>query len=211
MHRASELHELIYELFQQSTLIFYLCFQNDTLQNNNGIGSSEQFVDGNGTLFDSSSTDVFMGMDGASDLLLGFSIYTEPIRSEIIEHAFSAMNELSKIGVAGQPLWQPQTNNNGCEILNYAEYSKQFNEVDSSLKEIVKLIEVGESQNLPSFDTHQTEVPESSVTLPTVAPGTEGSRHVAFINMSPMCIVGLLMDVVSYLFIFFHPFPSSCM
>jgi len=188
-----------------------LCSQNDILQNNNGCGSwalaSQQFVDANDTILDTSSKEVLMSIDRASDLLLGFSIYTEPIRTGIIEHAFCGMDELSKIGIAGHPLWQRETNN-GCEILNNIEYLRQFGEVDTTLREIVKLMEVGESQNLPSFDTHQTEPPTSTVT-PTVTPHTqtEGSRDIAYINMAPICIVELLMDVVSY---FFHPFPSSC-
>ncbi|XP_068498424.1 homeobox-leucine zipper protein PROTODERMAL FACTOR 2-like [Phaseolus vulgaris] len=175
--------------------------ENDILQNNNGCGSwalaSQQFVDANDTILDTSSKEVLMSIDRASDLLLGFSIYTEPIRTGIIEHAFCGMDELSKIGIAGHPLWQRETNN-GCEILNNIEYLRQFGEVDTTLREIVKLMEVGESQNLPSFDTHQTELPTSTVT-PTVTPHTqtEGSRDIAYINMAPICIVELLMDVMS--------------
>ncbi|ESW21708.1 hypothetical protein PHAVU_005G093100 [Phaseolus vulgaris] len=145
-----------------------------------------------------------MSIDRASDLLLGFSIYTEPIRTGIIEHAFCGMDELSKIGIAGHPLWQRETNN-GCEILNNIEYLRQFGEVDTTLREIVKLMEVGESQNLPSFDTHQTELPTSTVT-PTVTPHTqtEGSRDIAYINMAPICIVELLMDVNQWSEVFYN-------
>ncbi|CAJ1956764.1 unnamed protein product [Sphenostylis stenocarpa] len=187
--------------------------ENETLQNNNSYGSSifasEQFADGNGTLLDSSSSDWFTGigvdMDRASDLLYGFSIYPEPTKSGIIEHAFFAMEELSKIGIAGQPFWQRQGNTR-CEILNDIEYLRQFGQVETTLREIVKLMEVGEPQYLPSFGTYHTEDPLSIVT-PTVGPQTEGSRDIAYIKMAPICIVELLMNVVSF---FFHPFHCSC-
>lgn len=202
---ASELHTLsmICKLFAQPKMMLYSCFQNDTLQNNNGCGSSAfdsaQFADANGPLLDSSSKE-----DRASDILLGFSIYT--MGSEIIEHAFRGMDELAKIGIAEQPLWQRQPQNSSCEILNDTEYLKQFGEVDTTLSEIVKLMEVGESQNLPSFDTYQTEHPITTTLTPTVTSHSEGSRAMAYITMAPICIVELLMDVVSY---FFFPFPFS--
>jgi len=187
--------------------MFYSCSQNDTLENNNGCGSSTfdcaQFADVNAISLGSSSKEA-LGMDRASDILLEFSIYT--MRSEIIEHAFCGMDELSKMGSAGQPLWQRQQGNNGCEILNDGEYSKQFAEVDTTLSEIVKLMEVGESQNLPSFDPYQTELPLTTTVTPTATPQSEGSRAMAYIKMAPICIVELLMEVVSY---FFHPFPFS--
>ncbi|KAL2986347.1 hypothetical protein AAZX31_12G201400 [Glycine max] len=132
-------------------------------------------------------------MQRASDLIFGFSIFAEPMKTEIIEHARLAMDELVKLGTAGHPLWQPQPKDR-FDILNQIEYLRQFGEVDTALREIVKLIEVGEPQNLPSFDTYQTEQPASKET-PTVALQTEASRDMAFINMSPISIVELLMDV----------------
>jgi len=66
----------------------------------------------------------------ASDFFLGFSVYTGPIKTRIIEHGFCVMDELSKIGIVGQPLWQCHINK-GCEILNDIEYLRQFGEVDT--------------------------------------------------------------------------------
>lgn len=189
---------------------FHLSSQNDISQNNNiGSGSlafsSEQSADANATLWDCCSTDEILSagfnMQRASDLIFGFSIFAEPMKTEIIEHARLAMDELVKLGTAGHPLWQPQPKDR-FDILNQIEYLRQFGEVDTALREIVKLIEVGEPQNLPSFDTYQTEQPASKET-PTVALQTEASRDMAFINMSPISIVELLMDVVSYFFIIF--------
>ncbi|XP_027343305.1 homeobox-leucine zipper protein MERISTEM L1-like [Abrus precatorius] len=133
-------------------------------------------------------------MQRASDLLFGFSIYAEPTKGKIIEKAFSAMDELSKLGVAGQPLWQPQTNDR-FDTLNHIEYLRQFGQADTTLREIVKLIEIGEPQiELPSFDLYQTDHPTSKAT-PRAALQIEASRDMATINMSPTNIVELLMDM----------------
>ncbi|RDY07422.1 Homeobox-leucine zipper protein PROTODERMAL FACTOR 2, partial [Mucuna pruriens] len=185
-------------------------YQNDTLQNNNGNGSSafssEQSTNVNTPLSDSSSTDMIMSngliMHRASDLLFGFSIYAEPTKTRIIEHTCSAMYELLNIGIAGQPLWQPHTND-GYEILNVVEYSKQFGQVDPTLSEIVKLMEVGEPQNLPSFDAYQTEPPISNATL-GVALQIEASRDTAYINMTPISVVELLMDMNQWSNVFYN-------
>ncbi|TKY48967.1 Homeobox-leucine zipper protein HDG2 [Spatholobus suberectus] len=169
-------------------------YKNDTSQNNNGSGSMAL------------STDVIMGiglnMQRASDLLFGFSIYAEPTKTKIIGYSCSAMDELSKIGIAGKPLWQPQTNNR-YEILNDIEYLRQFGQVDTTLREIVKLIEVGEPQNLPSFDSYLTEQPTLKTT-PRVALQTESSRDMAYIKMTPISIVELLMDVNQWSSVFYN-------
>lgn len=176
---------------------FHLSSQNDISQNNNiGSGSlafsSEQSADANATLWDCCSTDEILSagfnMQRASDLIFGFSIFAEPMKTEIIEHARSAMEELLKIGTAGHLLWKPQPKDR-YDILNQIEYMRQFGQVDSTL-------------NSPTFATYQTEQPASMET-PTVALQTEASRDMAFINMSPISIVELLMDVVSFYFIIF--------
>lgn len=122
-------------------------------------------------------------MQRASDLLLGVSIYALPTEAKIIDFVRSAMDELSKIGVAGKPIWQPQEEHR-YETLNEIEYLTHFCPVDATLREIVKLVEVGEPQ--------KTNVGELQV---------ESSRDVGYVNMFPINIVELLMDVVGFLFI----------
>ncbi|GAU10365.1 hypothetical protein TSUD_420510, partial [Trifolium subterraneum] len=47
-----------------------------------------------------------LNMQRASELLLGVSIFGEPIKSKIIDRANSAMEELCKLGTAaGKPMW----------------------------------------------------------------------------------------------------------
>ncbi|KAL2331592.1 hypothetical protein Fmac_019173 [Flemingia macrophylla] len=171
--------------------IFEVIYKNDISQNYNGSGSpvlSSEYS-ANVTLSDCSSTDMIMSN---CDLLFGLSIYAEPTKSKIIEYLCLAMDELSKIGIAGNPLWQRDTNHN-CETLNHIEYWRQFGPVDATLREIVKLMEVGESQILPSFDMCQTQHPTSKTTPRGAL--TESSRDVAHVKMTPISIVELLMDV----------------
>ena len=128
-------------------------------------------------------------------------MYAEPTKTKIIDLAHSAMDELSKIGVAEKPLWIPQKDDK-YETLNDIEYLRQYGEVDETLREIMKLVEVRETQNFPGFGSYRSEHPSSSAT-PRAALQTEASRDMAYIKMSPINLVELLMDVVGYFFIDF--------
>ncbi|KAK7272437.1 hypothetical protein RJT34_29031 [Clitoria ternatea] len=183
-------------------------YKNDASHNGSGSPafSSEQSANANATLSDSSSTSVIMGMgvntQRASDLLFGLSIYAEPTKTRLIEYVFSAMDELWRIGTAGQPLWHPQTNY-GYETLNDIEYLKQFGHVETTLREIMKLIEVGEPQNFPSY-SNQNENPTLPRAIPSVALQIEATREMAFVKMSPTNIVELLMDMNQWSRVFYN-------
>lgn len=147
--------------------------------------ASEYSANTNAASSDSSSTNVIMNVGlnitRASDLLLGVSIYAEQTRTKILDLARSSMDELSKIVVAGKPLWQPQKGER-YETLNEIEYLRQFGQVDATLREIVKLVEVGKSKENEEEDLK-----------------IESSRDTADINMSPINLVELLMDVVGFI------------
>ncbi|KAJ1375573.1 START domain, partial [Sesbania bispinosa] len=175
---------------------------NGTLQDNNGNGSktlsSEHSGDANVTSSDSYSQQLLLNFGGvnmprASDLLFGVSIFAEATKAKIIDFVHSAFDELLKIGVVGKPLWHSQVDY-GFEILNDIEYLRQFGQVDTTLREIMKLVEVNEPQTLPSFDSFGTPHPTSEPAY-EAALGIEASRETAFVNMSPISLVELLMDV----------------
>ncbi|MCH91893.1 homeobox-leucine zipper protein PROTODERMAL FACTOR, partial [Trifolium medium] len=76
-----------------------------------------------------------LNMQRASDLLLGVSIFGEPIKTKIIDRAHSAMEELCRLGVAaGEPIWHKHKEDR-YEILDDTEYLKAFGRVDSTLME----------------------------------------------------------------------------
>ncbi|MED6191630.1 hypothetical protein PIB30_001909 [Stylosanthes scabra] len=142
------------------------------------------------------------GFNRASDLLLVVSMYSEPTKSEIIALAESAMNELSKIALEGQPLWVPQKDKK-FETINDMEYLRQFGEVREieSLREIMKLVEVGNGSSssqylLPTVDSFRRElVPLSLSGVPKEALQTEASRDMAYLEISSTKLLHSLMDV----------------
>ncbi|KAK2369825.1 homeodomain GLABROUS [Trifolium repens] len=135
-----------------------------------------------------------LNMQRASDLLLGVSIFGEPIKTKIIDRAHSAMEELWRLGVApGEPLWHPHKEDR-YEILNYTEYLKAFGRVDSTLMEIVRLAEVGELQALPSFDSCRNMNPMLTNQNSGQGLQIEASRDMALFNMNPVNIVEILID-----------------
>lgn len=136
-------------------------------------------------------------MQRASDLLLGVSMFAEPISNKIVDRASSAMNELCNIGIRGKPLWH-QHKPDRYEILNNIEYLKCSGHVDVALMDIVKLAEVGELQGLPSFDLYGNPINSMSNENSVQGLGIEASRDTAMINAVPNDIVKLLMNVVGF-------------
>ncbi|KAJ1401514.1 START domain [Sesbania bispinosa] len=182
-------HDLIYK-------------NNGTSQDNNGSGnptlSSEHSGDANVTSSYSYSPRLLMNLGGvnmprASDLLFGVSIFAEATKAKIIDLAHSAFDELLRIGVVGKPLWHSQVDYR-FEILNDIEYLRQFGQVDTTLREIMKLVEVNDPQTLPSFNSFGTQY-QTSEPAHEAALQIEASRETAFVNMSPISLVELLMDV----------------
>ncbi|XP_058776740.1 homeobox-leucine zipper protein PROTODERMAL FACTOR 2-like [Vicia villosa] len=133
-------------------------------------------------------------MQRASDLLLGVSMFAEPVSIRIFDRANSAMNELCNIGIRGKPLWH-QHKPDRYEILNNIEYLKYSGRVDAALMDIVKLAEVGEFQALPSFDLYGNPINSTSNENSVQGLRMEASRDTSIINAGPLDIVELLMNV----------------
>ncbi|XVF70556.1 hypothetical protein PTKIN_Ptkin11bG0171200 [Pterospermum kingtungense] len=136
-------------------------------------------------------------MQRAGDLLMAVSIGADPNKNKIIEQSIEAMEELIKMASKGEPLWQ-RKGNGEFETLNGLQYLREFGSVDATMEEIIKMVEIGEAQCLPSFD----QFPCGSQDNPTSPPKfefeplhIEASREVGFVNMNPLSIVELLMDL----------------
>ncbi|GMJ05129.1 protodermal factor 2 [Hibiscus trionum] len=141
-------------------------------------------------------------MSRVSDLLMAVSIVTDPNRNKTIEKATKAMEELVKLATTGEPLWQ---RDDGIETLNEVQYMMEFSSLEATIQDIIRMVEVGQPQLFPSFDSFDLNAP----TPPSVTPEPEhlhmeASRHTAYINMNPMNIVGLLMDPNQWSMAFSH-------
>ncbi|TXG75073.1 hypothetical protein ES332_1Z018000v1 [Gossypium tomentosum] len=105
-------------------------------------------------------------MNRASDLLMAVSIGAGLNKNKIIEQAVEAMEELFKLAIMGEPLWQ-HNGNGGMETLNGFQYLREFGSFDATMEQIMRMVE---PLNI------------------------ETSRETAFVEMNPMNIVQLLMD-----------------
>ncbi|KAE8681032.1 putative CTD small phosphatase-like protein 2 [Hibiscus syriacus] len=141
----------------------------------------------------------------AGDLLMAVLIGADPNKNKIIEQALGAMEELIKLATMGEPLWQRKGN---CEMetLNGLQYLREFGCVNATMEDIVRMVEIGEPQQFPSFDLNDSyfapNIPTPS-SKPEFEPlHIEASREIGFINMNPMNIVELLMDSKQWSMVF---------
>ncbi|XP_028807699.1 homeobox-leucine zipper protein ROC2-like [Neltuma alba] len=137
----------------------------------------------------------------ASDLLLVVSFYAEPVRTKIIELSGSAMDELTKLAVSEGMFWQPKQN---YETLDAVQYIRHFGNVDGTLNEIIKMVEIGEPEYLPFFNSCpiETELNLKQAT-PAEAYEVEASRDSAYVRMNPIEIAEWLMDVEKWSNVFY--------
>ncbi|KAG8502722.1 hypothetical protein CXB51_000624 [Gossypium anomalum] len=117
-------------------------------------------------------------------------------RNKIIEQAVEAMEELLKLAIMGEPLWQ-HNGNGGMETLNGFQYLREFGSFDATMEQIMRMVEVGEPQCFLSSDCNcnfDQDVPSSFSKLNFEPLNIETSRETAIVEMNPMNIVQLLMD-----------------
>ncbi|KAG4213754.1 hypothetical protein ERO13_A01G076401v2, partial [Gossypium hirsutum] len=137
-------------------------------------------------------------MNRASDLLMAVLIGAGLNKNKIIEQAMEAMEELFKLAIMGEPLWQ-HNGNGGMETLNGFQYLREFGNFDATMEQIMRMVEVGEPQCFLSSDCNcnfDQDVPSSFSKLNFEPLNIETSRETAFVQMNPMNIVQLLMDTV---------------
>ncbi|XP_048420049.1 homeobox-leucine zipper protein MERISTEM L1-like [Pyrus x bretschneideri] len=136
----------------------------------------------------------------ASDLLVSVSLGAEMNRIKTTELASQAMEELKKLALAREPLWQVDMENN-TEILSGIEYTREFGDISTTLTEIVRMVEVRESQSLPNLDLNNSEYSVGSNEhrpreLGGPKPASfEASREIGFVQMNPASIIEMLMDL----------------
>ncbi|KAG8502719.1 hypothetical protein CXB51_000487 [Gossypium anomalum] len=135
-------------------------------------------------------------MNRASDLLMAVSIGANLNKNKIIEQAVEAMEELLKLAIMGEPLWQ-HNGNGGMETLNGFQYLREFGSFDATMEQIMRMVEVGEPQCFLSSNCNcnfDQDVPSSFSKLNFEPLNIETSRETAIVEMNPMNIVQLLMD-----------------
>lgn len=154
-----------------------------------------------------SSSNIPVEINRASDLLMAVSVSAEANKTKITKAAVSAMEELIRKAFEGAPLWQHQGDDNETEILNEAEYIREFRAFDATLKEIMRMVEVGEPQCMANLDGNngstsgtQQNPDFQRETQPDVLQ-TEASRETVFVHMNPTSLVECLMDLVDFRFL----------
>ncbi|KAG8502713.1 hypothetical protein CXB51_000489 [Gossypium anomalum] len=141
-------------------------------------------------------------MNRASDLLMVVSIGADLNKNKIIEQTIEAMEELLKLAIIGEPLWQ-HNGNGGMETLNGFQYLREFGSFDATMEQIMRMVEVGEPQCFLSSDCNcnfDQDVLSSFSKLNFEPLNIETSRETAIVEMNPMNIIQFLMDTVGILF-----------
>lgn len=141
--------------------------------------------------------------DRASDLLMAVSVGSDANKKKINETAVSAMDELVRKCLAGEPLWQHRQD---CDLdtLNEGEYIREFRPFDASLGELMRIIEMEDPQNLANLyesnaNTNGTQhKPMFQQDAEKNFLQTEASRHIGFVRMDATSLVECLMDVVGF-------------
>lgn len=154
-----------------------------------------------------SNSNVGSNIHRASDLLMAVSLFSEENKMRITELANAAMEELTRKALGRAPLWKLQGDGK-TEILDYAEYMREFRYIDIALMELMKMVEVGDIQPLPSYRDICESSFESEYYKPSLPQEpepeplhTEASREIGRVRMNPTCLVQWLMDVVGLCFI----------
>ncbi|GLU23581.1 hypothetical protein SLE2022_395740 [Rubroshorea leprosula] len=141
----------------------------------------------------------------ASDLLIAVSVGAEPTRKKVMEQAVAAMNDLTRLALAeGEPLWQRRGD---MEVLNGLQYLRDFTSIDSMLlDEVMRFVKFSEQNGSASF-----ELPSSS-TGPAFEFNPlhiECSRAIGFVDMAPVTIIELLMDLKQWSEVFSNIVSSA--
>ncbi|KAH8518422.1 hypothetical protein H0E87_000321, partial [Populus deltoides] len=145
--------------------------------------------------------------DRASDLLMAVSVGSDANKKKINEMAVSAMDELVRKCLAGEPLWQHRQDCD-LEILNEGEYIREFRPFDASLGELMRIIEMEDPQNLANLyesnaSTNGTQhKPMFQRDAEKNFLQTEASRHIGFVRMDATSLVECLMDVKQWSSVF---------
>ncbi|PRQ31656.1 putative START-like domain-containing protein [Rosa chinensis] len=150
-----------------------------------------------------SNVQIASNISRASDLLMAVTSSAEINRMKISELASEAMEELTKLALAREPLWQCDIESN-TEFLSDIEYLREFGHISTSLIEIIRMVEVGDSQSdLPRFGSiNNSEFsmeseyrPISTTNQPGKPVSSESSRAIDYVKMKAVNIVQLLMDL----------------
>lgn len=136
----------------------------------------------------------------ASDLFMAVSVSADANKTRITDLACSAMEELIKMALEGEPLWNI---NGDSESLNGVQYMKEFGSVDATLREILRMVEV-DPQCSPNLDPTAessfecTDRPMLPRELGEEHLHLEASRQIGLVSANPASVVELLMDVVGF-------------
>ncbi|XP_057766486.1 homeobox-leucine zipper protein PROTODERMAL FACTOR 2-like isoform X1 [Salvia miltiorrhiza] len=126
-------------------------------------------------------------MQRASDLLVAVSSSAEVHKERILDLAFSASEELRIVAQEQQSLWLFDIDN-GCEVLNQAEYKRRFESFDPNLEEVIRLISGGKPYDLPDLN-------ENIESCTTQKMNSESSRANGVVFREPVWLVSMFMDV----------------
>ncbi|GAB2284659.1 hypothetical protein Dimus_019112 [Dionaea muscipula] len=142
----------------------------------------------------------------ATDLMLSLSMKAELNRAKIRDLAVNAMDELTKLSMEKEPLWQYDPNKDA-EVLNYTEYNRiRFTILDETLDEVIKLIAADAPLNMDNLNRANNIGLSAEEHIQQARSNSQveaASRATAnYIQMPPLSVVYIFMDVKLWSFFF---------
>lgn len=141
-------------------------------------------------------------------------VNAESYKARIYDLAVAAAGELTQKACTAKPLWIFEEDRE-TETLNVPEYKRRFESLDSTLEEVIRLLSVGEPNELSSELSRNAKLLGKYGKEPDLmhlinghqtAFKTEASRETEIVPMNPINIVDVLIDVVGSCF---HPNKSQ--
>ncbi|GAB2294527.1 hypothetical protein Dimus_028731 [Dionaea muscipula] len=136
----------------------------------------------------------------ATDLMLSLSMKAELNQAKIRDLAVNAMDELTKLSMEKEPLWQYDPNKDA-EVLNYAEYNRiRFTGIlDETLDEVITLIVADAPLNMDNLNRANNIGLSAGEHIQQARSNSQvevASRATAnYIQMSSLSVVYIFMDV----------------
>ncbi|WOH04215.1 hypothetical protein DCAR_0623624 [Daucus carota subsp. sativus] len=146
----------------------------------------------------------------ATELLMQVMVNAESYKARIYDLAVAAAGELTQKACTAKPLWIFEEDRE-TETLNVPEYKRRFESLDSTLEEVIRLLSVGEPNELSSELSRNAKLLGKYGKEPDLmhlinghqtAFKTEASRETEIVPMNPINIVDVLIDVEQWSLVF---------
>ncbi|GAB4846188.1 hypothetical protein Ancab_025186 [Ancistrocladus abbreviatus] len=137
------------------------------------------------------------GRGRVTDFVVSLSVNAEYNKLKIRDLVINGVDELTKLSLENEPLWQYDPKKE-TEVLNSVEYTRRFSILKQTLEEVIRLITVDAPLNVANLGGTSEPLGEQGARAAHI----EASREILCVQMPPITIVNIMMDVKLWSFVF---------